>query len=43
VQFTNVDGDSRGVGRVTLGFIQTMAIVIAQGAASPLALDPVTG
>jgi hypothetical protein len=30
VQFTNVNGDSRGVGRVTQGFVQTMAIVIAQ-------------
>jgi hypothetical protein len=30
VQFTNVNGDSRGVGRVSEGFVQTMAIVLAQ-------------
>jgi hypothetical protein len=28
--FTNVNGDSRGVGRVSEGFIRTMAIVLAQ-------------
>jgi hypothetical protein len=30
VLFTNVDGDSRGIGRVSEGFVQTMAIVLAQ-------------
>jgi hypothetical protein len=30
IQFTNVNGDSRGVGRVSEGFVQTMAIVVAQ-------------
>jgi hypothetical protein len=30
IQFTNVNGDSRGVGRVSEGFVQTMAIVLAQ-------------
>ena len=28
--FTNVNGDSRGIGRVSEGFVQTMAIVLAQ-------------
>ena len=30
IQFTNVNGDSRGVGRVSEGFVRTMAIVLAQ-------------
>lgn len=28
--FTNVNGDSRGIGRVSEGFVRTMAIVLAQ-------------
>lgn len=30
VLFTNVNGDSRGIGRVSEGFVRTMAIVLAQ-------------
>jgi hypothetical protein len=30
VQFMNVNGDSRGIGRVSEGFVRTMAIVLAQ-------------
>ena len=30
VRHENVDGDSRGVGRVTRGFVESMAIVVAQ-------------
>lgn len=30
VEFANINGDFRGIGRVSQGFVQTMAIVVAQ-------------
>ncbi len=30
VEFANINGDFRGIGRVSRGFVQTMAIVVAQ-------------